>query len=73
MPKLPEPAASQEAFGFSAPKPSPTPGREAERKDLKRVAGPEAAQFAKENPDADIYDFQRHMKAKADPTFDKVP
>lgn len=71
---LPEPARSQEAFGFSTPRPPSRKNREdwetredfdarvPDIQDLQRVPGPEAAQFRKDNPGADMYDWQRYQR-----------
>lgn len=73
MPKsLPEPAATQEFIRNQFKGSSRVKGREPERKDLLRVDQPMAKKFARENPDADIYDYEHYIKgASPDPTFDK--
>lgn len=58
---LPEPAATQEALGFSRPH---RRERAAERRDLRRVVGTEAKQFRKANPGADIHDYDRFQRWK---------
>ena len=58
---LPEPARTQEAVGFSKPR---RRERAEDRRDLRRVTGPEARRFRRENPDADIHDWVRFQSER---------
>jgi hypothetical protein len=63
---LPEPAATQEAissaFAGMSSKRAERRSRKGDIQDLKRVPGKEARQFRRENPDADIHDWERYQK-----------
>lgn len=60
--ELPEPARTQEAVGFSKPRHRE---RAQDRQDLRRIPGPDARRFRRENPDADIHDYARMQAWRA--------